>query len=139
MLDFNQSVIDDFRSHGGEVTAGPMKGSPIVLLTTRGARSGKLRTTPVRYTRDGEHYVVIASKAGAPTHPAWYLNLRAHPEATVEVGTETFRATASFAEGEQRDRLFAQMASEAPSFDDYQRKTTRRIPVVLLQRDRASG
>ena len=134
MSDFNRSMIDDFRAHGGQITQGPMAGSPLVLLTTRGARTGEARTTPVRYTRDGDRYVVIASKGGAPTNPAWYLNLRANPRGTAEVGREKFEVKASFAEGAERDRLYSQMAAEAPAFADYQRKTTRQIPVVILER-----
>jgi deazaflavin-dependent oxidoreductase (nitroreductase family) len=115
-----EALIVDFRAHGGEVTSGPFAGRPVLLLTTRGAKSGERRLAPLVYSRDGDRFVVMASKGGAPTHPAWYLNLRANPVATVEVGGETFEARAGVADGTERDRLFAQHASNSPSFTDYQ-------------------
>jgi deazaflavin-dependent oxidoreductase (nitroreductase family) len=130
----NQHLIDDFRAHRGEVTQGPFVGRPVLLLTTTGAKSGQPRTTPVVYTRDGEHYVVIASKGGAPTNPDWFHNLRANPAVTVEVGPETFQARARVAEGEERERLYAAQAALMPNFAEYQRRTTRQIPVVVLER-----
>ena len=127
---FNQNLIAEYRATGGRVT-GQFAGAPLLLLTTTGARSGQPRTTPVAYTTDGDRLVVIASKGGAPTHPDWYHNLVAHPAVTVELGTETFPARAIVPEGPERDRLFEQMASQLPGFAEYQRNTTRRIPVVL--------
>ncbi|MGW2147690.1 nitroreductase family deazaflavin-dependent oxidoreductase [Nonomuraea bangladeshensis] len=134
--DFNQQIIDEFRANEGRV-GGMFEGSPLLLLTTTGARSGRQVTTPVMYLPDGERYVIIASNAGADTHPAWYHNLRAHPVATVEVGTETFQAKAVPVEGEERDQLYARMVAVAPQFADYERKTSRRIPVLALNPENA--
>jgi len=131
--DFNRNVIEEFRNNGGKVT-GMFENAPLVLLTTTGAKSGREHTTPVVYTRDGDNVVVIASKGGAPTNPAWYHNLVAHPEVTVELPGETFTAKARVAEGEERDRLYRAQADVMPGFDEYQAKTTRRIPVVVLER-----
>jgi len=105
-----------------------------VLLTTKCARTGVTRTTPLVHTRDGDRYVVLASKGGAPTNPAWYHNLVANPTVTVEVGPEKFEARASVARGEERDRLFNAQAALMPGFAEYQRNTPRRIPVVVLER-----
>ncbi len=134
MANFNQAVIDQFRANGGEIREGIFKGSPILLLTTTGARTGATHTTPLVHTRDGDRYVIIASKGGAPTSPAWYHNLVANPTVTVEVGAEKFDARATPAQGEERDRLFDAQATLMPNFAAYQRRTTRRIPVVVLER-----
>ena len=131
--DFNKQIIEEFRANGGE-TFGVFKGRPLLLLTTTGAKSGESRTTPLVYSKDGDRVVIIASMGGAPKHPAWYLNLAANPGVTVELGTEKFAATASSAEGTERDRLYAQQAEMMPAFNQYEQKTTRRIPVVLLER-----
>lgn len=131
--EFNRNLITEYRSTGGRVT-GQFAGAPLLLLTTTGARSGQPRTTPVVYTADGDRLVIIASKGGAPTHPDWYRNLVANPEVTVELGEETFQARATVPEGPERDRLFDQMAARMSGFAEYQRNTTRRIPVVLLER-----
>ncbi len=133
MNDFNQAIIAEFRAHGGKV-GGPFEGAPLLLLSTTGAKSGERRTTPVMYLPDGERMVIFASKAGAPTNPAWYHNLLANPTATVEVGTETLEVDASVTSGEERERLFNRQAELYPQFADYARKTTREIPVVALQR-----
>ncbi|MFF0773992.1 nitroreductase family deazaflavin-dependent oxidoreductase [Nonomuraea wenchangensis] len=134
--DFNQQIIHEFRANEGRV-GGMFEGSPLLLLTTTGARSGRQVTTPVMYLPDGERYVIIASNAGADNHPAWYHNLRAHPVATVEVGTDTFQAKAVPVEGEERDQLYARMVAVAPGFADYERKTSRRIPVLALNPESA--
>ena len=120
-----------YRASGGKV-GGTMKGVPILLLSVRGRKSGKLRTTPLMYTRDGDHLVLIASKGGDPRHPAWYLNLQGQ-EAEVQIGGEHRRVRARDAEGEERERLWAEMVALWPSYADYQQKTTRRIPVVVLE------
>jgi deazaflavin-dependent oxidoreductase (nitroreductase family) len=133
MDDFNQRIISEFRANGGKVGK-PFEGAPMILVTTTGARSGQRRTTPLVYTRDGERYVVSASFAGAPRHPAWYHNLMANPEVTVEVGSETFPARASVVEGEDRQRLYDEQAKLMPAFKEYQEKTARQIPVVALER-----
>lgn len=131
--DWNSQVIEEFRTHGGKV-GGPFKGAPLLLLTTTGAKSGQRRTSPVMYLPDGDRMIIFASKAGAPINPDWYHNLVAHPQATVEVGTDTFDVNAAVLTGEERDRLYAQQAKLYPGFADYQKKTTRQIPVIALTR-----
>ena len=131
--EFNLQVIDEFRKNGGRTT-GQFKDVPLLLLTTTGAKSGEPRTTPLVYSKDGDNVVVIASMGGAPNHPAWFHNLSANPEVTVELGTETFQARAVVPEDAERDRLFAQQAAEMPNFNEYQEKTERRIPVVVFDR-----
>jgi deazaflavin-dependent oxidoreductase (nitroreductase family) len=128
MSDYNQSIIEQFRANGG-TTDIPY---PILLLTTIGAKSGQPRTSPVTYSRDDDHIVIIASKAGAPTNPDWYANLLANPLVTVELGTVKFQARATVVEGEERKRLYAQHAAEMPEFAEYAKKTTRQIPVIVL-------
>ncbi|MGD1011936.1 MAG: nitroreductase family deazaflavin-dependent oxidoreductase [Acidimicrobiales bacterium] len=131
--DWNQKIIEEFRSAGGKV-GGQFEGAPVLLLTHTGARTGKTYTTPMMYLADGDRYVVFASKAGAPTNPDWYHNLVAHPRATVEVGTETFEVDAEVAPREARDRLYAVQSERYPGFAEYQAKTTRVIPAVILRR-----
>jgi deazaflavin-dependent oxidoreductase (nitroreductase family) len=131
--DFNRNLIDEFRANGGKVT-GPFEGAPLLLLTTTGAKSGKTRTNPVVYTKDGDRLVIIASKGGAPNSPDWYHNLVANPTVKIELPDETFEAKASVARGDERDRLFAAQAEMMPAFNDYEQKTSRRIPVVILER-----
>ncbi len=127
----NRDVIEQFRANGGIVGDGKI---PHVLLTTTGAKSGLTRINPLNYSRDADRIIVIASKGAAPTHPDWYLNLVAHPEVTVEVGTEKFQARASIAAGAERERLFNQQAALMPYFATYQKRTTRQIPVIILER-----
>ena len=131
--DFNRSVIDEFRAKDGQVS-GQFAGAPLLLLTTTGAKSGATRTVPVVYAPDGDRLVVFASKAGAPSHPAWYHNLVANPRVSVEVGSERFDADAVVLTGDERDRLFTEQAALFPGFAEYQAKTTRVIPVVALER-----
>jgi deazaflavin-dependent oxidoreductase (nitroreductase family) len=130
---FNRQLIEEFRANGGKV-GGMFAGAPLLLLTTTGARSGQPRVAPLAYTSDNGRLVVIASKGGAPTHPDWFHNLRANPEVTVEVGKETFPARATIPEGAERQRLFEQMAAQMPNFAEYQRNTTRKLPVIVLER-----
>ena len=136
MASWNQALIQEFHAKGGKGVG--QFGNRLVLLTTTGARSGKEGTTPLMYHRDGERYVVVASKSGAPDNPAWYYNLKANPVARVEVGTEsgteTFEVRAHEAQGEERERIWADRVAIAPGFGDYQRNTSRRIPVMLLER-----
>jgi deazaflavin-dependent oxidoreductase (nitroreductase family) len=136
MLSWNESIINEFHAKDGK-GVGPF-GDSLVLLTTKGARSGQERTTPLMYHRDGDRYVVVASKAGAPENPAWYHNLIAHPEASIEVatpsGTETFAVRAHEAEGEERDRMWADRVALAPTFKEYEEKTSRKIPIMILER-----
>lgn len=135
--DWNRQIIEEFHANGGKV-GGPFEGAPLLLLTTTGARSGQQYTTPVMYLPEGDRLMIFASKAGAPTNPAWYHNLLAHPQATVEVGNgsviETFEVTATPVTGEERDRVYAKQAKLYPGFAEYQAKTTRVIPVVALER-----
>jgi deazaflavin-dependent oxidoreductase (nitroreductase family) len=133
LQDFNQRVIGEFRANQGKVS-GQLANMPVLLLTMTGARSGRTLTTPLVYTTDGDRLVVIASFAGAPTHPAWYHNLIANPEATVEVGRERFRVKATVTAGEERQRLFDRQATQMPIFVEYQHKTSRQIPVLVLTR-----
>jgi deazaflavin-dependent oxidoreductase (nitroreductase family) len=102
---FNDGIIEQFRANAGQMTSGPFAGRSLLLLTTKGAKTGEARTSPLAYSRDGDRLVIIASKGGAPTHPAWYHNLRAHPEVTVELGAETFRARATVAADAEPRRL----------------------------------
>ncbi|MQA86386.1 MAG: nitroreductase family deazaflavin-dependent oxidoreductase [Streptosporangiales bacterium] len=129
----NQAIIDEFRANGGKV-GGPFEGGTLALLTTTGAKTSRRRTNPVRYLQDGDRILVFASNAGRPTHPAWYHNLLANPELTVEVGAETYQATAVPLHGEERDRLYARQAELVPAFAEYQARTSRVIPVVALHR-----
>lgn len=131
--EFNEKVIAEFRANGGKVGP-PFEGAPMILLTHKGAKTGKERTNPLVYTTDGDRYVIIASKAGAPTSPDWYHNIVANPEVTVEVGNEKFEARAEVATGEERRRLYDAQAALMPGFREYQDKTTREIPVVVLHR-----
>ena len=133
MKDFNQAVIEEFRANHGKVGGG-FEGMPMVLLTTTGAKSGLQRTNPLAALVDGEHLYVIASKAGAPTHPDWYHNVLATPEVEVEFGDETFAATAVPVSREERDRLYALQVERVPGFGDYEKSTDRVIPVVELVR-----
>jgi deazaflavin-dependent oxidoreductase (nitroreductase family) len=132
-LEFNRQVIDEFRANEGRV-GGPFEGAPMLLLTTTGAKSGRRLTTPLVYTKDGDDIVVIASKAGAPTNPNWYHNLKAHPEVGVEVGTDAFEARAEITEGDERNRLFDAQAELMPNFKEYAAATDRVIPVVRLRK-----
>jgi len=128
---WNKKVIEEFRANDGRV-GGNFEGKVLLLLHTRGAKSGQERINPVATVKDGERWVVIASKAGAPTHPDWYYNVVANPQVTVEVGTEKFQALASVAEEPERTRLYDQMVKVMPGFDDYRRNTSRVIPVIVL-------
>src|SRR5579884_4201669 len=133
MDQFNQLLIAQFRANGGKLS-GQFTGAPILLLTTIGAKSGARRTTPLGYVRDGDVYVIMASKSGAPTNPAWYHNLLAHPTATIEVGNECFEVRHRLFEGKQRDRLWDRIVAQWPMAADYAQATTRRIPVIVLER-----
>ena len=131
--DWNKAIIEEFRANGGKV-GGQFAGMPLLLLHTIGAKSQQPRINPVACVRDGDRYFIVASKGGAPTNPDWYYNLVAHPLVTVEVGTEKFQARATVAAEPERTRLYNQMATERPNFAEYQRKTTRILPVIILTR-----
>ena len=130
-INWNQKIIDEFRANDGKV-GGRFEGRTLLLLHTTGAKSGKERVNPVAYVREGERYVVIASKGGAPTNPGWYYNILAHPRLTVEVGTKTFDVEAKVTKEPERTRLYDKMVEMMPGFDDYRRNTTRKIPVIEL-------
>jgi deazaflavin-dependent oxidoreductase (nitroreductase family) len=131
--DFNKTIIDEFRANGGKV-GGQFAGAPLLLLTTTGAKSGAARLNPLVYLADGDRCVIIASNAGAPANPPWYHNLVAHPDVEVEVGTQRFNARAEVVSEPERSRLYQQMVSVMPVFAEYQKKTTRVIPVISLGR-----
>ncbi len=131
--DWNKSVIAEFRANGGKV-GGAFAGRTLLILHTIGARTGLERVNPVAYVKDGDRLVIIASKGGAPRNPDWYYNLVANPDVTVEVGTETFQVRAKVTEEPERSRLYAKMVEMMPGFAEYQRKTTRIVPVFLLKR-----
>ena len=122
-----------YRLTGGRV-GGRISTMPVMLLTTTGRKSGAQRTVPLSYFEDGDAYVVIGSKGGAPKHPAWYLNLEAHPDVEVQVGTERRRLRARRANAEEADRLWPQILERAPLYGKYRAKTRREIPLVLLER-----
>ena len=129
--DFNARIIDEFRANEGRV-GGVFEGSTLLLLHHVGARSGTDRVNPLAYDRDGDRYVIFASKAGAPSNPDWYHNLKAHPNVSIEVGTDTIDVVADEAVGEERDRLFRRQTERSPGFAEYQAKTDRLIPVIVL-------
>ncbi|MEU7633584.1 nitroreductase family deazaflavin-dependent oxidoreductase [Nocardia sp. NPDC049220] len=130
--DWNSQIIEEFRANQGKV-GGPFAGRDLLLLSTIGAKTGRPRTTPLAFVRDGDTLVIVASKAGAPTNPDWYHNIRVNPEVTVEIGAETVDATATpITEGPERDRLYTAMVQVMPGFAEYQEKTDRVIPVVIL-------
>lgn len=131
--DRNAKIIEEFRANEGRV-GGPFEGAPLLLLSTTGARSAKTRVNPLMYLPDGDRLVVIASKGGAPSNPDWYHNIVANPDASVEVGTETFPVHATVATGDERDELFAEQAQRYPQFTEYEANTERPIPVVVLER-----
>ena len=133
MADWNKNTIDEFHAKGGKGIG--HFGDKLLLLTTRGAKSGRLQTSPLVYHRDGERYVIAASKGGAPSHPGWYHNLVMHREGEVEVGREKFKVRATpIPKGPERDRLYEAHGENFAPFRDYPKKTTRIIPVVVLER-----
>ena len=136
MPDWNTAIVEEFHAKAGKGVG--QFGDHLALLTTTGARSGKQRTSPLMYHRDGQRYIVVASKAGAPDNPDWYHNLKANPVAKMEVGTdsgtETFEVRASEAQGAERERIWADRVAIAPGFGEYQKQTSRRIPVMILER-----
>ena len=131
--DYNRRLIEEFRGSRG---SGDQKfaGRPLLLLTTTGAKSGRRHAVPIMYVPDGDRLLVIASNAGAPTHPQWYRNLLAHPDVTVEIGSETYEATTMLLEGAERQRKWSEIVAAYPFFGEYQAKITREIPVVAVVR-----
>ncbi|HVG99789.1 MAG TPA: nitroreductase family deazaflavin-dependent oxidoreductase [Miltoncostaeaceae bacterium] len=140
MSDFdemNREVLAEFRANAGVVdtaAGGYFKGKPVLVVHSTGARTGKARINPLMYLDEGDDRYVFASKGGAPHNPDWYHNLKANPEVTVEAGTESYPAVAREITGPERDRVYAAMADAFPQFGDYQEKTTRKIPVIALDR-----
>jgi deazaflavin-dependent oxidoreductase (nitroreductase family) len=131
--DFNSKIIEEFRANGGKV-GGPFEGAPVLLLHTTGARSGRERVNPMMYRAIGDGFAVFASKGGAPTNPDWYHNLVANPRVRAEVGTETLDLTARVADPAEREPIWTAWKQAYPGFADYERRTTRQIPVVMLER-----
>jgi deazaflavin-dependent oxidoreductase (nitroreductase family) len=129
--DFNAQIIHEFRANEGRV-GGMFENMPLLLLHHTGAKSGTTYVNPLAYMRDGDRYVIFASKGGAPDNPGWYYNLKAHPDTTIEVGTETSEVLAREAQGEERDRLFTAQADRSPQFAEYQANAGRVIPVMVL-------
>jgi deazaflavin-dependent oxidoreductase (nitroreductase family) len=133
----NSDVVRQFRSDNGKISSGMFKGARLLLLTTTGAKSGKERINPLAFTRDGDNYVIIASKGGSPSHPDWYHNILANPEVGVEVATHSgvrqYGAHARIAQGAERRRLYDAQAALMPNFAEYQKKTEREIPVIVLE------
>lgn len=130
---FGAEHVRVYRESAGE-RGYDWRGTTILLLTTEGRASGEPRTTPLIHRTDGERWIIVASKGGAPSHPGWYENLQANPDATIEVRAETIPVRASTAQGQERERLWALMAEVWPAYDEYQSKTDREIPVVVLTR-----
>jgi deazaflavin-dependent oxidoreductase (nitroreductase family) len=130
---FGAEHVRVYRETGG-ARGYDWRGAKVLLLTTTGRTSGEQRTTPLIHGVDGDRWVIIASKGGAPDHPAWYLNLEAEPQAEIQVQADEVPVTARTAEGEERERLWAAMREQWPAYDDYQEKTDREIPVVVLER-----
>ena len=129
--DFNQRIIDEFRAHAGRPPSWTGS-SPLLLVHHRGAKSGTERVNPVAYLDDGGRYAIFASKAGAPTNPDWYHNLKAHPDTSIELGSDTIEVTVTEATGEERNRLFSEQTRRSPRFAEYQEKADRLIPVLVL-------
>ena len=133
MEDRNTRIMREFRENSGKV-GGPFENATIVLLHTTGARTGQKRVTPlVAQPLDGGRHAIFASHGGAPTHPAWFHNLRANPRVTYEVGTRIVRATARVTTGEERERIWSKQKRDRPNFAEYEKKTTRQIPVIVLE------
>jgi deazaflavin-dependent oxidoreductase (nitroreductase family) len=135
--DPNRDVIEEFRAHGGvvdEAFGGYFKGKPLLILHTTGAKTGAERIKPLMYLDEGDRRYVFATKGGSPENPDWYRNVKAHPAVTVELGNESYAATATEVTGAERDRIYAQQTAAWPDFGDYERKTTRTIPVIALDR-----
>src|SRR5215216_6939651 len=136
MSDFNQAIIDEFRANDGKVS-GYFAGANMLLLHTVGAKSGQPRTNPLVYITDGDRLVVIASKGGSDSNPDWYYNLLANPNVTVELGTEQFQARATVVTEEpERSRLYAKIVEHQQGFAEYEKKTSRKIPAIVLERVR---
>ena len=133
-MGWNDDLIADIRKNG-KATSGPFVGRDVLVLTTKGAKSGKVHEVPVVYSNEGDDLVVVASMGGAPKNPAWFHNLKAHPDVTVETGKQSWKAKALITPEAERVRLYEQHAVKHPGFRDYVKKTTRKIPVIRLRRE----
>ena len=129
-IEMNRRVVEEFRANRGKVHGW----APLILLTTKGVKSGQTRVYPLMSVPDGENYIAVASKGGAPKNPLWYNNLLAHPDVSVEVGNETFAAAARLLTGDEREQAFEKAVAVFPPYGEYQKKTAREIPVFLLER-----
>ncbi|MBX7269315.1 nitroreductase family deazaflavin-dependent oxidoreductase [Micromonospora sp. Llam7] len=132
MSDWNDTIIAEFRANGGQV-GGQFADAPLLLLHTVGAKSGQPRVNPMMYQKVDDGYAVFASKAGAPTNPDWYHNLLTHPQVQAEIGTNTVELVARVTTGDERERIWSAQKAAYPGFADYERKTSRQIPVVVLE------
>ena len=132
MTDWNSKIIEEFRANDGKV-GGPFEGAPVLLLHTVGAKTGQQRVNPVMYQAVPDGYAVFATKGGAPDNPDWYHNVLAHPRVTAEIGTRTVELQARVAEGDEREKIWAAQKAAYPGFADYEQKTTRQIPVIILE------
>src|SRR5437773_1563058 len=130
--DWNTGIIEEFRANQGKV-GGMFEGATLLLLHHKGAKTETIRVNPLAYRKDGDRFVVFASKGGTPTNPDWYHNLLANPDVTVEVGTERIPVRARIADPEERERLWEAQKRDAPGFAEYEGKTTRQIPVIILE------
>jgi deazaflavin-dependent oxidoreductase (nitroreductase family) len=131
---WTRNLIADMRAHGGRPSSGPMAGKPLMILTTRGAKTGVERTAVVTYHRDGDRWVIAASKGGSPEHPQWYHNVLANPDTSVEVDNEVVPVHITEAEGAERDRLWNDHVAQLPEFGEYPKKTDRVIPMLVVER-----
>ena len=132
MTDWNSKIIEEFRASNGKV-GGPFEGAPLLLLRTVGAKTGQQRVNPMMYQAVPDGYAVFASKGGAPDNPDWYHNLLAHPRVTAEIGTRTVDLRARVAEGDEREKIWSAQKAAYPGFADYEQKTARQIPVIVLE------
>jgi deazaflavin-dependent oxidoreductase (nitroreductase family) len=139
LSDFNTALIEDLRAHDGRASSGPFIGRPLLILVTTGAKTGQRRETPLVYSRDGDDYVIVASMGGAPSHPAWYHNLVAHPAVSIEVDGRRIQAHATVVDAVERRRLYDLHAAINPTFLEYEAKTSRVIPVIVLRPEAASA
>jgi deazaflavin-dependent oxidoreductase (nitroreductase family) len=130
--DWNSKIIEEFRANDGKV-GGPFEGAPLLLLHTVGAKTGQQRVNPMMYQTVPDGYAVFASKGGAPDNPDWYRNLLAHPQVSAEIGTRTVEVKARVAEGGEREKIWAAQKAAYPGFAEYEQKTSRQIPVVILE------
>jgi deazaflavin-dependent oxidoreductase (nitroreductase family) len=131
--DWNQQIIDEFRANDGKV-GGQFEGAPMVILHTTGRKTNEQRENPLVYQKVGDDIAVFGSKGGMPHHPHWYLNLVSTPEAAVEVGKESYPVKARVAEGDERERIWSEQKRRMPGFADYEKATSRQIPVIILER-----